>query len=70
MRKSATVARFGGDEFAILDQLLPGDDPEALPMRIHELVNEPVEVGGHLVSVGTSIGIAIAPRTAPIPMSS
>jgi diguanylate cyclase (GGDEF)-like protein len=62
MRKKATVARFGGDEFAIVDALQPADDTESLPKRIQELVNEPVELDGHWVSVGTTIGIAIAPQ--------
>ena len=62
MRRKAMVARFGGDEFSIVDHLHPDDDPEALPKRVQELINEPIELDGHWVSVGATIGIAIAPR--------
>jgi diguanylate cyclase (GGDEF)-like protein len=61
VRSTATVARFGGDEFAIVETLYAADDPEALPRRIQEVICEPLELDGHYVSVGTSIGIAIAP---------
>ncbi len=62
MRQTATVARFGGDEFAIIEPLGPGDDEEALPRRVQEILSMPMELDGHRVSIGTSIGIAIAPR--------
>ena len=62
LRHSATVARYGGDEFAVIESLGESDDPETLPRRIQELVNTPMELDGHIVSVGTTIGIAMAPR--------
>jgi diguanylate cyclase (GGDEF)-like protein len=61
MRQTATVARFGGDEFCVVDSFHPKDDPEALPRRIQEIIGEPMELEGHTVSVSTSIGIAMAP---------
>jgi diguanylate cyclase (GGDEF)-like protein len=61
VRNTAVVARFGGDEFAIVETLFPVDDPEALPRRIQEVVGAPLELDGHHVCVGTSIGIAVAP---------
>jgi diguanylate cyclase (GGDEF)-like protein len=58
-----TVARFGGDEFAVL-QTLPADQREgavALANHILAAVNEPYDLDGHKVSIGASIGIALAP---------
>jgi diguanylate cyclase (GGDEF)-like protein len=57
-----TVARLGGDEFAIVQ--LATDQPvaaTALATRIIAEIGEPFEVGGHQVTLGTSIGIAVAP---------
>jgi diguanylate cyclase (GGDEF)-like protein len=72
-RDSDVLARIGGDEFAIV-QGPPRDfkehtDPLAamresaamLAARILGLVGEPVDIAGHSVVVGASIGIAVAP---------
>jgi len=61
MRQTATVSRFGGDEFAILESFSNRDDIEALPKRVQEIINRPFELEGHSVAVGTTIGIAVAP---------
>jgi diguanylate cyclase (GGDEF)-like protein len=62
VRGSDTVARLGGDEFAIL---LPGGlgagDAEALARRIIADVSRPCTIDGQSITVGTSIGIVIAP---------
>ena len=58
---SATTARLGGDEFAIL---LPGEDRDAVADAAADLIariSEPYEVDGHIVIIGASIGIAVAP---------
>lgn len=66
MREDDTVARLGGDEFAIIAHGI-GDfptsiEPVAIPAkRIIEVMKQPFEVLGHMVSVGASIGIAIFP---------
>ena len=57
------VARMGGDEFAILQHsVCDVCDAERLANRIVATVNEPLDLGGDVVNVGVSIGIALGPR--------
>jgi diguanylate cyclase (GGDEF)-like protein len=57
-----TVARVGGDEFAIIHRgIEQPNDAAILARRICEAVKEPCELHGHAVIVDTSIGIALAP---------
>ena len=63
LRSRDGLARLGGDEFALL--ILPPPnraDMEVLAHRIVEVLGRPYLVDGHLVSIGASVGIAIAPR--------
>jgi diguanylate cyclase (GGDEF)-like protein len=63
IRGSDIVARLGGDEFAILqDTLDKPTDAILLATRLTNAVSAPYQIDGHQVIVGTSIGIAIAPR--------
>ncbi len=62
VRESDTVARLGGDEFAIVQKTSdPTADSIVLAKRIQEVFDAPFDLEGHLLLVGTSIGIAIAP---------
>ena len=67
MRDNDLLARLGGDEFAIIQPLEiqdKGHDNEAaiaLALRIIDTVARPIELNGHQVTVGTSIGIACSP---------
>lgn len=61
-RESDTVARVGGDEFAILmDNLKEADDPKIIAQRIVDSMHEPLIISGHSLSISVSIGIAIYP---------
>jgi diguanylate cyclase (GGDEF)-like protein len=56
------VARTGGDEFSIVQ--VAAEQPiaaTALATRIIEAIDDPIEVEGHQVVVGTSVGIAVSP---------
>ena len=62
-RRSDVVARLGGDEFAIIRWGdVRAEDAEELAARIVSSFEDPCEVEGAHVRVGTSIGIAIAPK--------
>jgi diguanylate cyclase (GGDEF)-like protein/PAS domain S-box-containing protein len=57
------VARFGGDEFVILQRQVGSDySAEALANTIVDSLSQPYEIDGHDVIIGASIGIAYAPR--------
>src|SRR5262249_56914289 len=64
LRETDVLARLGGDEFAILQSGEPDQRDAAimLAVRIIELVAKPFDLDGRKVSVGTSIGIALAPQ--------
>jgi diguanylate cyclase (GGDEF)-like protein len=62
VRPGDTVARLGGDEFAVLLADTPPEHARALADRIGLTLAVPVEVEGHLLSVGASIGIATGDR--------
>ena len=61
--ETALIARLGGDEFAVIDYVTnPAVEAAALAENIRKALCEPFDLGDHQVTVGTSIGIAIAPR--------
>ncbi|MDR3466836.1 MAG: EAL domain-containing protein [Xanthobacteraceae bacterium] len=63
LRDAESVARLGGDEFAIVQEGRAVGREEAIDLasRVMDIVSCPFELDGQEVSVGTSIGIALAP---------
>lgn len=61
-RETDFVARLGGDEFAILQT--GGDQPlaaQAMATRLVDLIGRTYVVDGHMLNIGASVGIALAP---------
>ena len=66
IRESDMAARFGGDEFAILQaDLTDTADAGVLAVKLRAALAEPVQIGGNEVRISASIGISIySPDTA------
>jgi diguanylate cyclase len=63
LRESDTLARFGGDEFAVIQTGLRNPEAaELLARRILDSVTRPFDIGEAPVTVGVSIGVALAPE--------
>jgi diguanylate cyclase (GGDEF)-like protein len=63
LRRGDTLARMGGDEFALLLEDIAGpEDATASAQRILEELVDPFRLGSHTVVTGASIGIAIGPH--------
>jgi len=61
-RADDTIARLGGDEFAtLLTGLRHVSDAIAYAERMIEVVREPFIINGHRITIGASVGIAVAP---------
>jgi diguanylate cyclase (GGDEF)-like protein len=62
LREEDFVARFGGDEFAVLETSRTTDgDPLALGKRIVAAAAEPMYIAGKPARVGASVGVAAYP---------
>ncbi len=62
VRETDTVARMGGDEFAIIQVIdSQPDEAIALAKRLVETVTQPFELAGRQALVGVSVGISLYP---------
>jgi diguanylate cyclase (GGDEF)-like protein/PAS domain S-box-containing protein len=64
VRETDAVARLGGDEFAIIQEggANQHEDAIALALRIIAAISEPFDLNGNRASLGTSVGIVLAPE--------
>jgi diguanylate cyclase (GGDEF)-like protein len=62
VRSSDLVARYGGDEFAVLIGGVNEDDVRQVLNSLLESLRRPIRISEHDLDVGVSIGIAMFPR--------
>ena len=66
VRRKDVVARFGGDEFAVLQTTVQhAREATCLAERLVHSLSEPYELNGHLCHVSASIGVAVAALRSP-----
>lgn len=62
-RGDDVVARLGGDEFALLQRgVAEPDRALGLAQRLVDALSQPIDVEGHCVQIGASVGIAMCPE--------
>ncbi len=62
LRARDIAARFGGDEFVILQaNVSQPSDASALARRVIDSLGAPYDIEGHRILVGASVGVAMAP---------
>ena len=65
LRESDTLARIGGDEFAVLlPQIDDREDAQQVAERIRASIARPFQIGPHTINISASIGICIFPEHA------
>lgn len=65
LRASDTLARLGGDQFAVIASgLMFGDDVVPVVEKLREALASPIAFAGHELSLTASIGVSLFPATA------
>jgi diguanylate cyclase (GGDEF)-like protein/PAS domain S-box-containing protein len=64
VRKGDFIARMGGDEFAIIQNIERPEDARCLAERVIEVMKSPFDINGIRLEAGVSVGIALAPEDA------
>ena len=68
VRETDTVARMGGDEFAIVQiGISEPADATSLALRVIDSISAPYAIDEHQVVIGASVGIAIGPQDSDSP---
>jgi two-component system cell cycle response regulator len=68
VRRTDTVARLGGDEFTIiLEGLRRPDDAARVAEQVLRSLRQPFELGGFVIELGASLGVAIASHATEVP---
>jgi diguanylate cyclase (GGDEF)-like protein/PAS domain S-box-containing protein len=62
LRDADTVARIGGDEFAVLLIDSDGSGASLVAEKLLHVISTPCVIDGHALAVGASIGIALYPQ--------
>ena len=62
LRESDTVARVGGDEFAVLLENVDQDDVSIVAQKVNQVLSEPMFIRGTTIISTASIGISVFPQ--------
>lgn len=63
LRESDTISRIGGDEFLVLLSVIEGEaDAVLVAEKILNILSQPFDIAGHVLSISASIGIAVYPQ--------
>ncbi len=63
LRQGSSAARLGGDEFGvIMPDVADPEEVSAVAKRLIDVISAPFRIQGQQVSIGASIGIAVAPN--------
>jgi diguanylate cyclase (GGDEF)-like protein len=65
--RNALLARLGGDEFAVLLEDASIEEATSIAKVLAEALSATIEIDGHLMSVGASIGVAVLPSAIDVP---
>ncbi|MEC9340385.1 MAG: GGDEF domain-containing response regulator [Pseudomonadota bacterium] len=62
VRATDTVARFGGDEMVVLVESVSDESASTVVDKLSAALVAPISIGGEILDVGVSIGVAMHPR--------